>query len=322
MRWPVFAPAGREPRQATALGPLSGRGALAVVAGWVLLGGSALASGVAPNPAPNAVVVRTTVAPLWPPASTSPLSSIGAGMAMVFSPDFSAPGNRELYERMGFLYVERASWARVLDTIERFNAEHPDARVLAVFVTCHGANGNGLKLQSGHEPGDERSYASIGGLQERLGRAGVERCVLAACNTGRLFRPEIYNRLDPDVRDPLFAPPSEASINANPGFDPARSTVEVIRRADNQKENTSEGALSELSITTRHALGEPDGHSRFVVSDLFVQMLTADPALTLTSRGYVSDIVLEGADNERSDRYFRRFVQVLDHIARRASAAG
>src|SRR6187399_1377958 len=69
-------------------------------------------------PAPTAVVVRTTVAPVWPsPDQLPPLASIGSHVAVVFSPDFSVPTNRLFYERLGFVYLEDASWERVLSAL-------------------------------------------------------------------------------------------------------------------------------------------------------------------------------------------------------------
>lgn len=275
-----------------------------------------------PNPSttPTAVIVSTTVEPVWPkPAEIPNLASLGAHAAVVFSPDFSVPTNRRFWEALGFFYVEDASWDRVLEAIEQHNAERPNDAVETVFVTSHGANGNGLKLQTSHEPSAERSYVSMGGLQERLARAGVRRCVIAACNTSRLFRPEVYNRLDKTVRDKLFLPATLGYVEASDAFDPATATVTIIRRADNQKENTSEGTIGELSPAARRALGlESATDVRFVVSDLFVQMVTADPKLRLTSGGYVSHIVMEGADNARSDRYFRSLVRMLDEVAARS----
>jgi len=271
---------------------------------------------------PTAVLGSTAVDPVLPKASeVKALSAIGERRAVVFSPDFTMPSNRVFWEKLGFLYVEDASWERVVAEIERFNTANPERAVETVFITSHGANGNGLKLQAGHDADSPRSYASIGGLQERLGRVGVRKFVIAACNTSRLFRPDVYNRLDRDVSDPLFLPATLGYVEASEGFDPRTSSVLVIRRADNQKENTSEGTAAELSPATRRALGVADASAargmRFIVSDLFVQMITGDPKLRLTSSGYVSRIELTGADNERSDRYYRGFVRILDAIAAR-----
>ncbi len=270
---------------------------------------------------PNTVIVSTTVAPIWPSTDQMPsLDTIGRRVAIVFSPDFSVPTNRLFYERLGFLYLEDANWENVLGAIERFNAENPDRAVETVIVTTHGANGNGLKLQESKEPGAGRSYVSIGALQERLGRAGATRCVIAACNVARLFRPGIYNTIDRTAVDPLFLPATLGVVDASPEFDASKSGVAVIRRADNPKENTTEGSAAELSPATRRALGLDDPHAvRFVVSDLFVQMLTNDATLRLTSGGYVSHVTKENPSNARSNRYFNQFVRALDSVASRQS---
>jgi len=271
--------------------------------------------------APTAVVVTTAVDRVWPsPNRLPPLGSIGERVAVVFSPDFSVPTNRLFYERLGFLYLEDASWERVLASVEAFNAANPSRAVETLIVASHGAHGNGLKLQANERPDAARSYVSIGALQERLARAGVRRCVLAACNAGRLFRPEIYNALDRNARDPLFLPATLGFLDASPGFDPKRSSVVIIRRADNLKENTTEGTAADLSPAARRALGLGDGRAvRFVVTDLFVQMLAGDPSLRLTSGGYVTDMMLENPSNARSERLYRRFVRLVDALAGRKS---
>jgi hypothetical protein len=239
-------------------------------------------------------------------------------VAVVFSPDFSVATNRLFYERMGFLYLEDASWERVLSAVEAFNAANPSRAVETVILATHGAHGNGLKLQAGDRRDAPRSYVSVGALQERLGRAGVRRCVLAACNAGRLFRPHIYNALDRDARDPLFLPATLGFVDASPDFDPARSGVVLIRRADNLKENTTEGSAADLTPAARAALGLGDGRAvRFVVTDLFVQMLASDPALALTPKGYVTDLQLENPSDARSERLYRQFVRLVDELAAR-----
>src|SRR5437867_4003124 len=87
------------------------------------------------SPAPTAVVVTTAVDPVWPsPERLSELTSIGEHVAVVFSPDFSVPTNRLFYERLGFLYLEDASWERVLSRVEAFNAENPSRAVETLFI--------------------------------------------------------------------------------------------------------------------------------------------------------------------------------------------
>jgi hypothetical protein len=252
------------------------------------------------------------------PGETARLAELGRGVGVVFSPDFSVPTNRLFYERLGFRYFEDASWERIFEQVERNNAYAP-RRIETLVITCHGANGHGLKLQTNKRPAAPRSYVSIGGLQERLGRAGVRRVVIAACNAGRLFRPEIYTTIDVTTRDPLFLPATKGIVNSSPGFDPAASDVAVLRRAGTLKENAMEGYAADLSPATRRALGMESG--RFVVSDLFMQLLLRDPGVHLTSSGYEVKISNENPSNDRSDGIYGRFVALLDAAAARETGA-
>src|SRR4051794_12571915 len=62
---------------------------------------------------PTAVLGSTAVDPVLPKASeVKALSAIGERRAVVFSPDFTMPSNRVFWEKLGFLYVEDASWER------------------------------------------------------------------------------------------------------------------------------------------------------------------------------------------------------------------
>lgn len=252
------------------------------------------------------------------PGETARLAELGRGVGVVFSPDFSVPTNRLFYERLGFGYFEDASWERIFEQVERNNA-YASRRIETLVITCHGANGHGLKLQTNKLPAAPRSYVSIGGLQERLGRAGVRRVVIAACNAGRLFRPEIYGTIDVTARDPLFLPATKGIVNSSPGFDPAASDVAVLRRAGALKENAMEGYAADLSPATRRALGMESG--RFVVSDLFMELLLRDPDVHLTSSGYEVKISSENPSNDRSDGIYGRFVALLDAAASRETGA-
>jgi hypothetical protein len=258
----------------------------------------------------------------WPATRAARLDTLGRGTAVVVSPDFSVPTNRRFYERLGFVYFEDASWARVLEGIRRHNERAPTRRIETVILMTHGANGHGLKLQTGKSPRAGRSYVSVGALQERLEPAGVKLCIIAACNSGRLFRPQIYKTIDTRVKDPLFLPATLGVVNASPGFDPKRSSVCVVRRTDNLKENASEGHAGELSEAARRALGLPASEAaasrlRFVVTDLLMQLVIGDPNVRLTSAGYTTKIVPEGYSFEHSDRMFERFVAYLDRKASR-----
>src|SRR5262249_29805562 len=162
-------------------------------------------SGSSPNAIPDA----------WPRnLQINRLSDIGRGKAVIFSPDFTVPGNREFYSRLGFLYVEDSSWVKALNRIIARNYWHPEDRIETIFLETHGTNGDGLKLQVGASPGAARSYISLAALQEKLDGLGVQLCVIAACNAGRLFRPGIYKTVKPDVRDRLFLPATLGIINA------------------------------------------------------------------------------------------------------------
>ena len=146
------------------------------------------------------------------------LSDIGRGKAIIFSPDIAPAGNREFYQALGFLYIEEASWLRALNRIIARNYWHPDDPVRTIFLETHGTNGDGLKLQSGTLRTDGRSYISIAALQEKLEGMGVRLCVIAACNSGRLFRPGTYKTIKPQPRDSLFLPATFGIINATSKF--------------------------------------------------------------------------------------------------------
>jgi hypothetical protein len=140
----------------------------------------------------------------WPEATVPRVSEIGRGVGVVFSPDLSVAGNCRFYQALGFACFQDADWSRVLDQIHRHNVAHPDRRIYTLVLETHGTNGNGLKLQKGYAPTAERSYISVGALQERLEPEGVFYVIISACNSGRLLRPYIYTELDPYNGDRLF----------------------------------------------------------------------------------------------------------------------
>lgn len=257
------------------------------------------------------------------------LDEIGRGIGVVFSPDISTPANQLFYERLGFSYFESASWEHVIRLIEWRNQALPERRIETLLITSHGANGHGLKLQASKARSAARSYASIGGLQERLERAGVRLVLVAACNSGRLFRPGIYRSLNTRVRDPLFLPPTRGVVNGSKGFDPSASGVVVMRRANALKENTTEGLVADLSPRVRRALGleAAPGDSRrydemrFVVSDMFLELMTDDPGLRLTSTGFAVALTNGSYSYDHSVGLYKRFIGRLDAIAARATTA-
>jgi hypothetical protein len=134
------------------------------------------------------------------------LKKLGERRAIVFSPDFAASGNRRFYEGLGFVYLESADWRWVLKEIRRVNRSRTWDSIREIFFETHGSNGHGLKLQRSQLRLAPRSYISLGALQEHLAGAGVERAILGACNTGRLYRPEIYRKLNMSVKDPTVLP--------------------------------------------------------------------------------------------------------------------
>jgi len=252
------------------------------------------------------------------------LSDIGKHKAVIFSPDFAQPGNRQFYEKLGFLYIQDASWLKALNQIVARNYWHPEDRIDTIILETHGTNGNGLKLQTGPAPRAARSYISVGGLQEKLEGLGVRLCVIGACNSGRLFRPEIYKTLDPHPGDRLFLPATLGIINASRDFDPAKSKMLIVRRAESEIETTSDGDASELAPITRSILRlEPKtfkGVARYVhfaVSNLLIQLLTHDPRLELTSDGYENEKSKNDLTEDESDELFQRLVAFIDDVATR-----
>ncbi len=275
-------------------------------------------------PAESSISKSAPILEAWPAnVPIERVSDVGRHIAVIFSPDFAEPGNREFYERLGFLYIEDANWRSALNEIVARNYWHPEDRIATIILETHGTNGNGLKLQTGPAPRAARSYISIGALQEKLEGLGVSLCVIGACNSGRLFRPEIYKTLNPEPHDRLFLPPTLGIINASRDYDPARSKITVVRRAESEIETTSDGDTSELSPLTRIVLGlEPeDGlvrvarRLRFAVSNLLIQMLIHDPRLQLTSSGYANEKSKGDLSEDESDVLFQRFLSYIDGVA-------
>jgi hypothetical protein len=249
-------------------------------------------------------------------APASRLRKIGERKAVVFSPDFAAAGNRQFYECLGFQYWEVADWRIVLTEITQFNQAHPEDSIEEIFMEAHGSNGNGLKLQNSQVRSAPRSYISLGALQERLEQAGVKRAILTACNTGRLFRPEIYKKLNLRVKDPTVLPATKGVINASEDFDPASCSVELVRRTDSRIEQTSEGRYQELPASVRRALSLPSSAEPFTVSNMFMQMIVKDGTLQLTSTGFVRKLSASTESETINESIFQNFLRFLDDVAR------
>jgi hypothetical protein len=243
----------------------------------------------------------------------SPLSTVGRGVAVVFSPDLSVGNNCAFYERLGFTCYASASWETVVEDIRCRNASAaPEQRISAVILEAHGSNGNGLKLQVSAAKQASRSYAAIGALTERLGTAGVRTCVLAACNSRRLLRPAIYNKLD---RARLFLPATLGIMNGDRD-EPAETGVRLLARADSHIESLSMGNTGELSASTLRALGLEESETMtFVVSDILVQLVTRDPSLDLRPATPVERLKLVTPEDAYAEDLFTRFVEHLDRLA-------
>src|SRR5262245_3223174 len=248
-------------------------------------------------------------------AASTKLKKLGERRAIVFSPDFAATGNRELYEGLGFKYWETANWRVVLKEIKQYNSAHPDEALREIFFETHGSNGHGLKLQESDLRSAPRSYISLGALQEHLGEAGVERAILTACNTGRLYRPEIYKKLNLSVKDPTVLPATLGVINASPKFKPSSSKVKLVRRTDSRIEQTSEGYYYELPASVRRALELSPSSNTFTVSNMFIQMMVKDDQLETTSSGYVRKISDSTESEGVNESIFQSFLKFLDDLA-------
>jgi hypothetical protein len=244
--------------------------------------------------------------------TSSPLSAIGRGAAIVFSPDLSIERNCAFYERLGFACFATASWEEVVEAIRCRNENaRPEDAISVVILEAHGTQGNGLKLQASSARNARRSYAAVGAVRERLAAAGVRYCVLAACNSRRLLRPAIYHRLD---RERLFLPPTLGIMNA--GSREAGDGVRLFVRADSHIESLSVGKTAELSPSTLRALGLTESEPiTFVVSDIFVQLLTRDPSLDLREATPVNRLALVTPEDAYADDLFARFVGHLDELA-------
>ncbi|MEW6731810.1 MAG: hypothetical protein AB1489_10825 [Acidobacteriota bacterium] len=241
------------------------------------------------------------------------LSEIGRGTAVVFSPDLARPANRTFYRRLGFLYIETADWFEVLEGLLNHNRHYPDRLVHTVIMETHGNWGHGLKLQMGKLPTDSRSYISLGALQERLAGSGIKRCIITACNAGRLLRPNIYYRLD----ERNLLPARYGVINASPGYKAQLSDVRLLRRRESRMEMGNTIMVHELPPLLQKRLGLDDKRVGFVVSDLFLQYVLRDARLRLTDIGYVVAISRQSLPTNASETLITRFLRLLTDVADR-----
>lgn len=270
----------------------------------------------------------------WPAAPYAALEEIGTGVGVVFTPDLSVKDNCRFFQSLGFACFESADWMEILSGIHAYNIEHPGRRIRTLVLETHGTNGHGLKVQTGKNATDARSYISVGALQEMLEGVGVKHIILSACNSGRLLRPEIYLKLNREPGDKLFLPATNGIIDATDDFDAKRATSVVITPATSHIETTLVGSLKELAPATRDAV-ESAAKKRgitlpkqFAISEMLIQMLLRAPELQLRTGAHVVELSKEQTSPEHSERLFRSFVTHLDFIAARntrtqtASAAG
>ena len=254
-------------------------------------------------------------------ASAERLSDLGRGKGIVFSPDLSEPGNREFYHALGFAYFEDPDWRSVLNQLKAYNQSHPESPVEVLLIQSHGTNGDALKLQKGSHPDAPRSYISPGALLERLEGTGVHVCLLAACNAGRLFRPENLYSVRVEDGNHLFGPATLGIINASPNFDPLQSKITVARRAESHIELINECHVSEFAPSARAVLAENGtglkDSGRIAVPEMLIQLLLNDERLHLVSEGFE----VEKSKAETSDKYrerlISRFLRFVDTAAAR-----
>lgn len=257
------------------------------------------------------------------------LAELGRGKGIVFSPDLSEPGNREFFQALGFAYFQDPDWRNVLRQLKAYNEAHPQSPIEVLLIQSHGTNGDGLKLQNNNQPGAPRSYISVGGLLENLEDSGVRICLLAACNAGRLLRPENFHEVKASEGNRLFEPATLGIINASEAFDASESSIAIGRRAESHIEVINECRISEFAPATRAALvegsnGRLKATTRIAVPEMLIQLLVDDERLKLVSEGY--EVVRSSA--ETNDGYrehliseFLRFVNGVADKERRAMSS-
>ena len=263
----------------------------------------------------------------WPGAQAKKTSEIGRGIGVVFSPDLSVKDNCRFYQALGFACFQDADWSNILTGIHTYNLLNPDRPISTLILETHGTNGNGLKVQESYEPAAARSYIAVGALQERLEADGIYYVIISACNSGRLLRPAIYNRLDPYCGDKLFLPATNGILDASAEFDPRLSAVMIIRPQSSHIETTLVGRVAELRPVTRRAVvaaAKARGLTlpkEFAVSDMLVQMLTRDAGLVLVSGAYTDELSKDIRSEDTSEALFTRFLTHLNAVAAREQTA-
>jgi hypothetical protein len=279
-------------------------------------------TGLAPKPRIAPEVRSVSIREVW--RAHSPyltLDEIGSGKGIVFSPDLSAPGNREFYRALGFAYFEDPDWHVVVEEIKKYNTTHLRNRIESLLVMSHGTNGDALKLQAGSQPDAPRSYIAPAALQENLEGTGIRYCLLAACNAGRLFRSANYRTVQADAGNPLFEPPTLGIINASKDFNPDKSSITIARRAESHLEVINECGLSELSPAavaelTEDSKGDLTAESHIAVPEMLIQLLLKDEELRLVlASAEIQKSRAETVDKLRED-LINRFFDLVNDLAR------
>jgi hypothetical protein len=260
----------------------------------------------------------------WPAARYAALDELGAGIGIVFTPDLSVKDNCDFYRALGFACWASPDWLEVLSDIHAFNSDNPGHRIRTLILETHGTNGHGLKLQTGKNPQDPRSYIAVAALQEILEPVGVQNIIISACNSGRLLRPEIYRKLDRNNGDRLFLPATRGILDATDAFDEKRTRVTVITPGTSRIETTVVGSIKELTPSAREALRAAAKRrgvtlpKQFAISEMLIQMLLRSDDLVLRTGAHVEELSKVQTSPDFSEKLFKAFVAHLDEISDRA----
>ena len=268
----------------------------------------------------RAVDTSALISDAWPHDDATQLSQLGHGVGVVFSPDLSVAGNCRFYESLGFACFQDADWTRVLDDIRTYNIFHPDNRIRTLVLETHGTNGNGLKVQRSYDPKADRSYISVGALQEHLEPDGVRYIIISACNSRRLLRPTIYRSLDPNPGDKLFLPPTCGIVNADADYDASRSRIIVATPSASHIETTLVGNVRELAPVTRRViayaakLNGVKAPTQFAISSMMMEMLVHDPRLELQTGESIDELSKEIRPQNEDEKLYKSFIAYVNSI--------
>ncbi|HEY2093152.1 MAG TPA: hypothetical protein VGJ81_14810 [Thermoanaerobaculia bacterium] len=274
----------------------------------------------------HAVDTSALISDAWPHDNGTQLSQIGNGVGVVFSPDLSVKDNCQFYQALGFACFQDADWTRILDDIRTHNIFHPENRIRTLVLETHGTNGNGLKLQRSYDPKADRSYISVGALQEHLEPDGVRYIIISACNSRRLLRPAIYRTLDPNPGDKLFLPPTCGIVNADADYDMSRSRIIVATPSASHIETTLVGNVRELAPITRRVVAYA-AHlngvklpKQFAISDIMMEMLVHDPRLELQTGESIDELSKEIRPQDEDEKLYKSFVAYVNSIGAKDAA--